>query len=71
MAGWREEATAVLKAALVKETDPKEIREIASAMSGLQPYDSSPPTAEPMPVRIVGKGKPKKKKWVPPKKKGS
>jgi len=74
MANWREEATAVLKAALAKATEPKEIRDIASAISSLQPWESPGSTADkPMPVRIVGKSKAKKKgkRWTFPGKKAS
>jgi len=68
MADWRAKATGVLKEALCEATNPKEIRDIASAISSLQPWESpASATDKPMPVRIVSKGK-TKKKWVPPKK---
>jgi len=72
MAGWREKATAVLKEALQGATEPKEIREISNALSSLQPYESEGATAQPMPVRIVGKPKARRKgkRWVPPSKRG-
>jgi len=65
--GWREDATAVLKKALVGATEPKEIREISNALSSMQRYEESP-SASPMPVRIVKPAKSKKKRWTFPKK---
>lgn len=66
--GWRDDATKVLKKALVGATEPKKIREIASALQTIQPYEVEGSEGRPMPVRIV-KPKPKKK-WTFPKKKG-
>ena len=68
--GWRDDATKVLKKALVGATQPKEIREISNALSSMQPYDDSPnprSSQNPMPVRIVKPAKSKKKRWTFPK----
>ena len=64
--GWRDEATKVLKKALIKATAPNEIREISHALSSMQPYPA-PGAERPMPVRVVARKS--KKKWVPPKRK--